>query len=173
MPAIVSPQIVGRRPDISDLIYLADVKPTPGLSTIKKGAKLKIMLFDFILKSMGGRKPVGVPDGKDVNAFDSQNPKVQLQARGTVARRAPMVGFIAEMESRSGSIAGVNDLMDDAIADQITESKRDMERELWSNSDSQPDDGVNGSRMRGLGRWIYNGTSTLTLSTALDSPNSA
>jgi len=166
--------LVGRRPDISDLVYLADVKPTPGFSTIKKGEKLKLMLFDFILKSMGGRKPLGVPDGKDVNAFDSQNVKIQLQARGTVARRAPMVGFIAQMEAGSGMIAGVgNDLMADAVADQVTETKRDMEREMWSNSDSMPDDGVNGSRMRGLGRWIYDGVSTLTLNTALDSPVSA
>jgi hypothetical protein len=63
--------------------------------------------------------------------------------------------------------------MEDAVADQVIETKRDIEREMWSNSDSMPDDGVNGSRMRGLGRWLYNGTSTLTLNTALDSPVSA
>jgi hypothetical protein len=48
----------------------------------------------------------------------------------------------------------------EAKADQLIEHKRDIEKELRSN---QADDGVNGSKMRGIGRWIYDGAAVLTL----------
>ncbi|MBA3571340.1 MAG: DUF5309 family protein [Pyrinomonadaceae bacterium] len=161
---------MGKKQDISDLIYLADVKNTVALSMFKKGAKITNTLFDFIVKTLGTRKKGGVPDGKDVNAFDTQNPKVVLQARTEVFRRAPMVGFIAQLISRAGGVAGTPNAMDEAMGDQLKEIARDMEKEIWSNQDSRPDDGVNGSQFRGLGRWIYNGTSTLTLDPLDTSP---
>lgn len=145
------------------MVYLSDRKATPGFSSIKKGEPLSNMLYDILLKSMGSRKPLGVPDGKDYSAFESQNPRVAVQARGTVARRAVMVGFIAQLMSLRGGLAGIPNLMTDALADQLIEIKRDIEKEMWSNQDSRPDDGVNGSKARGFGRWIYDGASTLTL----------
>lgn len=163
MPALVEPDLVGKRQDLQDRIYLADRKVTPGLSSIKKGDPISNMLYDFVVKSLGARKPGGVPDGKDVSAFDAQSPKKQLQARGEVYRRAPMVGFIAQEMSQQGGVAGVPNAMTEARADQMIELKRDVEKEIWSNQDSVPDDGVRGSKMRGLGRWIYEGTATLTL----------
>ncbi len=152
------------------MVYLADAKETPFLSMVKKGAKLVNMLYDFEAKVRGTRKKGGVPDGKDINAFDAQNPKVILQGRGEVFRRAPMVGFIAQLFSKSGGVYNTDNEFNDAVADQIVEHKRDMEKEIWSNQDSRPDDGVNGHQFRGAGRWIYNGTSTLTLATGDLSP---
>ena len=170
MPALVEPELVGKRQDLSDMLYVADRKVTPGISSIKKGERLKNMLYDFIVKSYGARKAGGVPDGKDVSAFDAQSPKKQLQARGEVFRRAPMVGFIAQEMSLAGGVAGVPNQFNEAKADQLIEHKRDIEKELWSNQDSRPDDGLNGSKMRGLGRWIYDGVATLTLSVDDPSP---
>jgi hypothetical protein len=163
LPALIEPELVGKRQDLSDMLYVADRKTTPGISSIKKGERLSNMLYDFIVKSYGARKPGGVPDGKDVSAFDAQSPKRQLQARGEVFRRAPMVGFIAQEMSLAGGVAGVPNQFNEAKADQLIEHKRDIEKELWSNQDSRPDDGVNGSKMRGIGRWIYDGVATLTL----------
>ena len=170
MPALLEPELVGKRQDLSDMIYLADRKVTPGISSIKKGEPLKNMLYDFVVKSLGARKKGGVPDGKDVSAFDAQSPKRQLQARGEVFRRAPMVGFIAQAMSEAGGVAGTPSVFNEAKADQMIELKRDMEKELWSNQDSRPDDGVNGSQFRGFGRWIYDGASTLTLAAGDLSP---
>src|SRR5262245_46165382 len=170
MPALVEPELVGKRQDLSDMLYVADRKVTPGITSIRKGDRLSNMLYDFIVKSYGARKPGGVPDGKDVSAFDAQSPKRQLQARGEVFRRAPMVGFIAQEMSLAGGVAGVPNQFNEAKADQLIEHKRDIEKELWSNQDSRPDDGVNGSRSRGFGRWIYDGTATLTLDPADPSP---
>lgn len=81
-----------------------------------------------------------------------------------------MVGFIAQLMSQNGGVAGTPNLMSEAVGDQIIEHKRDMEKELWSNQDSRPDDGVNGSQARGFGRWIYDGVSTLTLASGDLSP---
>ncbi len=170
MPGLLEPELVGKRQDLSDMIYVADRKVTPGLSSIKKGDPLRNMLYDFIVKSYGARKKGGVPDGKDVSAFDAQSPKRQLQARGEVFRRAPMVGFIAQKMSQAGGVAGVPNQFNEAKADQLIEHKRDMEKELWSNQDSRPDDGVNGAQFRGFGRWIYDGASTLTLASGDLSP---
>lgn len=145
------------------MVYLADRKATPGFSSIKKGEPLSNMLYDVLLKSYGARKPLGAPDGKDFGAFDAQSPRVAVQARGTVARRAVMVGFIAQLMSTRGGLAGISNLFDDATADQLVEIKRDIEKEMWSNQDSRADDGVKGSKARGFGRWIYDGVTTLTL----------
>jgi hypothetical protein len=170
VPALIEPELVGKRQDLSDMLYVADRKTTPGISSIKKGEPLKNMLYDFIVKSYGARKKGGIPDGKDVDAFDAQSPKRQLQARGEVFRRAPMVGFIAQEMSLAGGVAGVPNQMNEAKADQLIEHKRDIEKELWSNQDSRPDDGVNGSQFRGMGRWIYDGAATLTLAAGDLSP---
>jgi hypothetical protein len=170
MPALVEPELVGKRQDLSDMLYVADRKVTPGITSIKKGERLSNMLYDFIVKSYGARKKGGVPDGKDVDAFDSQTPRQALQARGEVFRRAPMVGFIAQKMSLAGGVAGSPNLFNEARADQLIEHKRDMEKELWSNQDSRPDDGVSGAQFRGFGRWIYDGVKTLTLATGDLSP---
>lgn len=167
MPALTEPALVGKRQDLSDMIYLADRKTTPGISSLKKGKPLTNMLYDVIVKSMGSRIPLGVADGKDISVFNTQNPKATYQARGVVARRAIMIGFIAEAMAKAGGVAGETSLFDEAEADQLIETKRDMEKELWGNQDSRADDGVNGSKSRGMGRWIYEGTATLTLD-ALD-----
>lgn len=164
MPALIAPNQLGVREDLSDLFYLSDAKETPFTSMVKKGKKpIDPMLWEYGLKSRGSRKRGGVPDGKDVDAFDSQNPKKFVQARSEVWRRNPMVGFIAAIRARNGGVAGVDNEFDDAVADQMEELKRDVETELLSNQDSRPDDGVNGSQTRGLGRWVYNGTNTLTI----------
>ncbi len=171
MPALVASQLVGVRQDLSDLIYLSDVKETPFTSMARKGsAPMNLLLWEYLVKIRGSRKRGGVPDGKDVDAFDAQNPKKSLQARSETWRRAPMVGFIAALMARHGAVAGVKNQFDEAVADQIEELKRDIETEMLSNQDSAPDDGVNGSQTRGLGRWVYNGTNTLTIATGDASP---
>ena len=165
MPALTAPNQIGVREDISDLTYLADVKETPFKSMVKKGRKpINPSLWEYGVKRRGNRKHGGIPDGKDVNAFDSQNPKDFLQARSEVWRRAPMVGFLAQIVSTNGGIAGVNNQFDEAVADQLEELARDIETELLSNQDSRPDDGVNGLWTRGTGRWLSNGD-TLPLGT--------
>jgi hypothetical protein len=70
-----------------------------------------------------------------------------------------MVGFVAA----GNEIAGIGNEWTKAKSDQLVEHKKDMEYEMYSDQDSRPDDGVNGSKFRGLGRYINDG-STLTFS---------
>lgn len=155
--ALLEPDVVGKRQDLSDMIYVADRKTTPGIASIKKGEPLSVFLYDYIVKNYGTRKAGGVPDGKDVDAFDMQSPKKVLQARAEEFRRAPMVGEQAQAISEAGGVAGTKSLFNEARADQMLELGRDVEKELWSSQDSQPADGVNGSKFRGLDKWISNG----------------
>lgn len=172
MPGITDPGQVGKREDLSDAIFMADVKATPLLSMIRKGERLnKQLLFEYQVKKLGDRKGGGVPDGKDIDAFDANSPRALIAARGEVFRRAPMVGFIAA----GNQIAGVDDEFASAVADQLIEHKRDMEKELWSEQESRGDDGVNGSKFRGLGRYINAGelafTDTLTIPIGFRTPS--
>jgi len=132
------------------------------------------------VKKRGSRKRGGVPDGKDVDAFDSQIPKAYLQTRSEVWRRSPMVGFMAQIRSRNGAIAGVTNQFDESVADQLEELARDIEKELLSNQDSTPEaDG--GIHTRGVGRWLHNSSAagafpagvadTLTVDTASGDPS--
>jgi Family of unknown function (DUF5309) len=155
MPAILDTNQIGKREDLADIIWLAAVTETPFLSSARKGKRLdRVDLYQYQVKKLGDRKSGGVPDGKDIDAFDANPPRALLYGRGEVFRRAPMVGFIAE----GNIVAGITDEFADAVADQMIEHKKDMEKECYSDQDSQPDDGVNGSKFRGLGRWINDGT---------------
>jgi hypothetical protein len=155
--ALLEPDLVGKRQDLSDMIYIADRKTTPGIASIKKGEPLSVWLYDYIAKSYGDRKRESPPDGKDVNAFDMQSPKVVLQARAEEFRRAPMVGEQAQAVSEAGGLAGTKNLFNEARADQMLEIGRDVEKALWSDTDSRPSDGVNGSQFRGMDTWLSRG----------------
>lgn len=155
--ALLEPDLVGKRQDLSDMIYIADRKTTPGIASIKKGEPLSVWLYDYIAKSYGDRKRESPPDGKDVNAFDMQSPKVVLQARAEEFRRAPMVGEQAQAVSEAGGVAGTRNLFNEARADQMLEIGRDVEKAIWSSTDSRPSDGVNGSQFRGMDKWLSRG----------------
>ncbi len=154
MPAILDPNQIGKREDLADIIWLAAVTDTPFLSTARKGKRLDNMLAEYQVKKLGDRKGGGVPDGKDIDAFDANPPRALIQYRGEVFRRAPMVGFIAQ----GNVVAGVTDEFAEAVADQMIEHKKDIEKELYSDQDSQGDDGVNGAKTRAWGKWINDGT---------------
>ena len=160
MPAITDPQQIGKKQNLSDVFYLLAVTQTPLTSTMRKGGDLdKQLYFEFQAGKLGARKPGGVPDGKDFEVFDGATPRGIIPQRGEVFRRAPMVGFVAA----GNDIAGIGSEWTKAKSDQLTEHKKDMEFEFYSDQDSRPDDGVNGSKFRGLGRYINDGA-TLTFS---------
>ena len=173
--ALLEPDLVGKRQDLADMIYVADVKTTPGIASIRKGEPITNFLYDWIVKSYGTRKRESPPDGKDVDAFDMQSPKVVLQARAEEFRRAPMVGEQAQAISEAGGVAGSRNAFNEARADQLLELGRDVEKAIWSEVDSRASDGVNGSRFRGLGLWLQSApslTDTLTIPAAARLPAS-
>lgn len=118
----------------------------------------KQLLFQYGVRKLGDRKSGGVPDGKDIEAFDGATPRALIYQRGEVYRRAPMVGFIAA----GNDIAGIGDEYRQAKIDQMIELKKDIEVEMLSDQDSRPDDGVNGSKFRALGRFVNAGELAFT-----------
>jgi uncharacterized protein DUF5309 len=155
LPGITDPEQVGKRQNLSDVFYLLAVTKTPLTSQMRKGGDLeKQLYFEYQVGKLGARKTGGVPDGKDFEAFDGATPRALLAQRGEVFRRAPMVGFVAA----GNDIAGIGSEWTKAKSDQLVEHKKDMEFEFFSDQDSRADDGVNGSKFRGLGRFVNDGT---------------
>jgi hypothetical protein len=149
------------------VIFLADVRKTTFLSTARKPASsykneksgLPSMLGTYQIKTRGTRKPGGVADGRDVSAFDANDPRAPLAFRAEVYRRAPMVGFIAE----GNDVAGIKSEYAEAIDDQMIEHKRDMNYECLSEQESSATGGLEGgSVQRGIFRWVNAGELAIT-----------
>lgn len=155
MPAITAPSQVGVREDLSDAIILADVRNTPLLSRMKKGEKLKNMLFSWQVDKYGNRRAGGVPDNKDVDAFEDDR-RTRLYGRGERFWRTPRVGVIAE---KVNEVAGVSSEYNRQVTKKTKEQARDIEAELVSDQESQDDDGVNGAKFRGAGRFVNDAVS--------------
>jgi hypothetical protein len=146
-----------------ELLYLADVRETPFVSTARKPKSSEndksgipnSQLGTYLAKVLGDIKAGGVADGKDVGGFDEKPPREPLSFRPEKYRRAVMVGDLA----LGDDIAGIADEYADSLSDQMTLHKRDMERECYSDQDSSLNGGLEGgTKMRGLGRWINDGT---------------
>lgn len=158
MPAITDVNQVGKREDLSDAIIVADVRNTPVFSRLSKGAKLKNMLFSWQLDKMGQRRAGGVPDNKDVDAFEDDQ-RTRTYGRGERFWRTPRVGIIAE---KVNDVAGVTSEYNRQITKKTKEQARDIEAELVSDQESYEDDGVTGDKFRGLGRFINDGSLAFT-----------
>lgn len=153
MPSTLQTNQVGAREDLSDIIAVVDAKSMPFTSKLRKGTKPTNMLYSFQFDRYDAPKAGGVPDGKDVTAFENKAAnRYQASARAEVFRRSPMVGFIAENVQQ---VAGVSEgEMARAKRKASMEIKRDMEVTLLSAQESAADDGINGSKQRGFQKWI-------------------
>lgn len=155
MPAVLSANEIVRE-DLSDALILADVRNTPVTSRMKKGDKLKNMLFSWSLEKLGARRSGGIPENKDVDAFESDQ-MTRIYGRGERFWRTPRVSVIAE---KVNDVAGVTGSKYNwQVTKKIKDQKRDIENEMVSDQDSQDDNGVVGSKFMGLGRVINDTTS--------------
>lgn len=157
MPQLDSPSQVIHE-DLSDVLNLADVKGCPVSSRMKKGPKLKAMDFKWPVEKMGNRRAGGVPENKDVDAFEGGERK-KLANRAEKFWRTPRVTTEAE---KVNDAAGVAQEYNHQIAKYIKEQKRDIESELLSDQESVDDNGIVGSKYKGLGRVINDGTLAFT-----------
>lgn len=144
---------VGAREDLSDILAVADAKEAPFISKLPKGDQPTNIIYSFQVDRYADPKKGGVPDGKDVDAFENgAEARARLNARCEVFRRAPMVGFIAENVQ---NVAGVPEReFARAKRKKMFEIKRDMEVAVLSNQESAEDNGKDGSLQRGFQKWI-------------------
>lgn len=152
MPQLVERNQVGKREDVADLIANIDSTETPLVSMIPKGKKPTNTLFEWQADKFREPNTDGVPDGQDVKSISNQSEdRVMLQGRLQVFRETFGVGFIAETVS---NVAGLKrgELAEQGVKALVT-LKRGIERQVGGDSESRADDGTNGGKTRGLGKW--------------------
>ena len=171
MPGAIAPNVVGRREMVLTMLFQADHRQTvftsmarkPKSSNNEKTGISNSQIGTYFSKVLGDLKAGGVRDGADVKAFDSNPQREPLSFRPEKYRRAPMVGDLANGDDIAGVTDAGNDEWDEALADQMILHKRDIEKECLSEQDSSLSGGAEGgTTMRGLGRWINDGTLTFS-----------
>lgn len=153
MPAVMSADQVVHE-DLSDALIMSDVRNTPFISRVKKGEKLKSMLYSWTAENMDGRRTTPPPENQDVTAFEGDT-QSRLYNRGERFWRTPRVSVIAD---RVNDSAGNFGKYNHQITKFIEEQKRDIEFSILSDQDSNDDNGTVGARFLGLGRIINDGT---------------
>lgn len=149
MPAVMSADQVVHE-DLSDALILSDVRNTPFISRVRKGDKLKSMLYSWTAENLDGRKTTPPPENQDVTAFEGDT-QSRLYNRGERFWRTPRVSVIAD---RVNDSAGDFGKYNHEITKFIEEQKRDIEFCILSDQDSNDDTGTVGARFLGLGRVI-------------------
>jgi len=163
MPGVsTGDQIV--REDISDLYINLDVQKTVFLTRLKKGEQLgNVQLFSWALEKYDGRLTTGIPEGADVDTFETDK-QIKISGRSQKFWRRPHVTVESNEVNRAPADFGKYRKQ---VVKKTTEQKRDVEQKLFSDSDSRDDDGVNGREIMGLGRFINDTVSVGSAGAAL------
>ena len=150
--------------DLSPAMELLDQRQTPFFSAVKNGKRPEATLYAQGIDKMGKRRKGGVPERQDVKGFEGDKTK-KLYSRIERFQRTPSVSVEAEELNRSAGISSKKQY-DSQVTKKIKENKRDIDYWFLSDQESQEDDGIAGSLMRGLGRFINDTVTGEATSTA-------
>jgi hypothetical protein len=154
--ALIEPNQVGVREDLSDLIAVADMKATPFTSMVPKGSKPGNMRLDWQADNELAVDTNGVLDGEDVTSFN--NPAEDRALVSVYAQKFRDSQKIGDLAENVSNVAGVSEKEKArAIVKSIRKIKRSIEAKALSDDDTQAQSGANAYEMRGLGVWIQNG----------------
>jgi len=163
MGAVTSADQVVRE-DLSNLFINLDKRKTPFLSRLRRGENLQnAKLFSWALEGYDGRMLEGIPENKDVDAFETDKQE-QLYGRSQKFWRRPHVTVEANTINKAPADFGKYNKQ---VVKKIEEQKRDIEVRLLSDSDSRDDDGLVGREFMGLGRFINDAVSVGSAGAAL------
>jgi hypothetical protein len=152
------------REDLSNLYINLDKRDTPFQTALKRGDDLKnVKLFSWALEGYDGRMIEGIPEGKDVDDFETDK-QYPLYGRSQKFWRRPHVTTEANTINAAPADFGKYNKQ---VVKKIQEQKRDIEQRLLSDADSRDDDGVNGREFMGLGRFVNDGVSVGSAGAAL------
>jgi len=153
MSALIEPNQVGIRQDLSDYIAVADMKQTPFSSMAKKGSKPGNMRMDWQADDELAVDTNGVLDGADATSFG--NPAENRALVSVYAQKywdKQMIGDLAENVS---NVAGLSKgEKSKAIAKSIRKVKRSIEAKCLGDDETAAQSGATAYSMRGLGKWI-------------------
>lgn len=152
------------REDLSNLFINIDKRTTPYTSRLKRGGDLEnVKLFSWAVENYDGRMTEGIPENKDVDAFESDRQQ-QLYGRSQKFWRRPHVTVEANSVNRAPADFGKYNKQ---VVKKTEEQKRDIETRLLSDGDSRDDDGIIGREFMGLGRFVNDATSVGVAGAAL------
>jgi hypothetical protein len=159
MPQTFARTQVGVKEDLADFIYNIDAKQTPLLSAIPKGRTLVNNEFSWQVDAYDTPNTTAVPDGTDVSTTeDAAENRIRLHGRCVELRRTPKVSNRTEVNNGAGQ--GQGQEFAKGVIKKLVELKRDLECTLGGDQESSDDDGVTGSKTRGLGKWIQSTAQT-------------
>jgi hypothetical protein len=141
--------------DLSDMYINLDVRQTPLLSRIKAGeAVTNSVIFSWATERYeDGRDNnlvSGIPEGEDVTVFETDVQK-RLYGRPQKFRRTPKVTTEANEINMAAADFGKYPKQ---VNKKIEEQKRNIEKRLLSDADSQDDNGTVGREFMAAGRFI-------------------
>lgn len=153
--------------DLSKAHEVLDQRQTPFYSRLKAGKRPEATLFGQGLEKMGKRKKGGVPERQDIKGFEGDK-SIKLYARTERFQRTPSVSVEAEELNRTANADNTKEY-NRQVNKKVKENKRDIDYWALSDQESQEDDGINGSLIRGLGMHFNDGSSGAATSTRGDS----
>ena len=153
MSALIEPNQVGVREDLSDLIAVADMKETPFSSQVKKGTAPNNMRIDHQADDELSPDLAGVLDGDDVTNFG--NPAENRAVVSVYAQKFRDAQMIGDLAQNVSNVAGLSKgEKAKAIAKSIRKVKRSIEAQCLSDNETAAQSGATAYSMRGLGQWI-------------------
>jgi hypothetical protein len=154
MATLVERDQVGKVQDLSDEFVNADMKATPFLSAVPKGAAPINAQLEYPVEKFATPQITGAVDEADPATFEDPSAgDAMLYARIQTFERAVRIGGLAVTTTHQAGITPRN-IVAKKIAKKLIELKRDMETRMLGDDESQADNGVVGNETRGLGKWI-------------------
>lgn len=144
--------LVGKRQSLADIIANIQTTTTPFTSMLGKRTKPVNQPHSWQAEVYPDVDSKGVPDGKDVDKFDS-TPRLLLQMYAQKFWRNPAVSDFAD-EAEVAGVQGGEMARQKAIA--MTLLKRKMEQQFLSAQDCAVNSGTDGYETRGMFSYISN-----------------
>jgi hypothetical protein len=162
MPGVQSGDVITRE-DLSPAFLNLDARKTVFLSRVGRGDQLTNTLFSWTAESFDGRMTEGIPENKDVDAFEGDT-QAKFWNRSQKFWRRPHV----TVESNTiVQTPGDMNKYTKQVAKKTKEQQRDVECRMLDDRISRDDDGVKGREWMGLGRVINDGVSVGSAGAAL------
>jgi len=140
-----------------------DVRKAVFLGRMRRGDQLTNPLFSWTIEQYDGREVEGVPENKDVDAFET-NKQYRLWNRNQKFWRRPHV--TVEANQVNATVADFGKYTKE-VANKTKEQQRDCETRILDDGISRDDDGVRGREFMGLGRVINDAVSVGSSGAAL------
>ncbi len=150
MPGLYEVDVVGKKQEIGDTIYIAESQKTPVTRLIPRGKRPKQMLCEWEVQKYPDRAFTGTLDGKDKTTWNHTSPEKLSGYAMLLETEGWMVTVLAQLTQA----AGVPNQQAKQAADDSLILAQMHEKQILSNVDTRTESGVNAYRSRGIFSWL-------------------